>query len=207
MYFCDVGNTNATLYKDGKIWSIRAFELGTFKARERVFYINVNSSMEEILKDKRNFVDLGPHFDFDTDYKGMGIDRICACYSIQDGVIIDAGTAITIDLMSGGRHAGGFILPGISALLDTFAKISPSLNVDLKTNMDLDALPMDTRSAVSYGVIKPILLSINDICKDEKIFFTGGDGAFLSRFFPKSIYKRGLVFDGMKQLVKEIISS
>ena len=45
---------------------------------------------------------------FETSYEGLGIDRL-AC-SFQDNcVIVDAGSAITVDIMEEGIHKGGFI--------------------------------------------------------------------------------------------------
>ncbi|PCI92632.1 hypothetical protein COB11_06900, partial [Candidatus Aerophobetes bacterium] len=35
-------------------------------------------------------------------YETMGIDRIIICESIQDGVIIDAGSAVTVDIVNNG---------------------------------------------------------------------------------------------------------
>lgn len=150
-----------------------------------------------------NFIDLEPYFDFDTIYKGIGIDRVAACYSVSDGMVIDAGSAIKIDIMSNGVHLGGFILPGISAYLKAYKDISSRLHVTLKSNIDLDVLPQDTISAVSYGMIKSILLIIENNCKGKKIFFTGGDGAYFSRFFPQSIYKKSLIFDGMLKAIQD----
>lgn len=203
MYLCDVGNTNATMNQNGRIWSIPISKFKNFKTDEKIFYINVNTSIDKNLKSKKNFINLEEFFDFDSAYIGMGVDRVAACYSTKDGMIVDAGSAIKVDIMSNNAHLGGFILPGISASLDAFEAISPRLKIHLKTNMDLDILPQDTASAVSYGILKPIMLAIKDNCKGKKIFFTGGDGAYLSRFFSQSIYKQGLIFDGMKKAIKE----
>lgn len=203
MYLCDVGNTNATLNHNGKIWSMPISQFRYFDSKEKIYYINVNMDLAKDLTLKPNFVDLEPYFKFDTIYKGIGIDRVAACYSVSDGMVIDAGSAIKVDIMSNNVHLGGFILPGISAYLKAYNNISPRLHVTLKSNVDLEVLPQDTTSAVSYGIIKSILLTIEDNCKDKKIFLTGGDGAYFSRFLPRSIYKQGLIFDGMIKVIKD----
>lgn len=83
--------------------------LKNFRPKEKVYYICVNDAIKSALSSKYNFIDLEPYFEFDTIYQGMGIDRVAACCTIEDGMIVDAGSAITIDIMSGGMHLGGFI--------------------------------------------------------------------------------------------------
>ncbi len=90
--------------------------------------------------------------------------------SINDGVVVDAGSAITVDIMSNGIHLGGFILPGLSSYERVFKDISKRLEFRLNPNLDLSALPQKTTDALSYGVIKPILLALKDIHKDKKIY-------------------------------------
>lgn len=201
VYLCDIGNTNAKLNHNGKIWSLPISQFQHFSTNENLFYINVNEKISKTLEEKENFVNLEPYFDLDTIYQGMGIDRIAVCTAVEDGVIVDAGSAITVDIMSNGVHLGGFILPGLVAYQNCFSQISPVLSVILKTGVDLDALPQDTVNAVSYGTIKPIIMLIEENRKDKQIFFTGGDGAFFSRFFENSIYDKALVFHGMKKII------
>ncbi len=146
---------------------------------------------------------LEPYFDFDTSYVGLGIDRVAACYIIEDGLVVDAGSAITLDIMSANVHLGGFILPGISAQLNTLRQISSRLSVSLRSSIDLNMLPQDTNTAASYGIISSIVLLIEHNHKGKKIYFTGGDGPYLSRYFPESIYNKALIFDGLKKVIQE----
>ncbi|NOX15475.1 MAG: type III pantothenate kinase, partial [Epsilonproteobacteria bacterium] len=144
-----------------------------------------------------------PYFQIDTIYQGLGIDRIAACTAINDGMVVDAGSAITVDIMSNSLHLGGFILPGLSAYEQTFSHISEKLSFKLNMGVDFEALPQKTSDALSFGVIKPILMILKDSCKDKKIYFTGGDGKFFSKYFTNSIYDRTLIFRGMKKIVEE----
>lgn len=43
----------------------------------------------------------------------MGLDRKIACAGLSDAVIVDAGSAVTVDIMKEGVHQGGIILPGL----------------------------------------------------------------------------------------------
>ena len=133
----------------------------------------------------------------------MGIDRISACYTIKDGIIVDAGSAITIDIISNSVHLGGFILPGIASYKKAFHQISPKLKHELNTQVSIDAFPQKTIDAMSYGVFKSIYLLIKDTACGKKLYFTGGDGQFLANFFDNAIYDKLLIFRGMKKAIED----
>jgi type III pantothenate kinase len=135
MYLCDIGNSNVHLSHEGREWTVALEKFHTFSTTEELYYINVNSSMEEVLKGNKNYINLAPYLELDTIYQGMGIDRVAACYTINDGIVIDAGSAITVDIMSNGLHLGGYILPGLSASLETYRAISPALDIRLNKNI------------------------------------------------------------------------
>jgi len=203
MILCDIGNSNADFYQDGRVWTLSHKEFKEFSTKESVYYICVNDALKTWLQTKNHFIDLEPYFEFDTIYQGMGIDRIAACSTIQDGMIVDAGSAITVDIMSGGMHLGGFILPGLGAYEKAYASISPRLQLPLNPSIALDALPQKTNDAISYGVIKSIIMLLEVTCKDKRIFFLGGDGKFFSKFFVNAIFDRTLIFRGMLKTIKE----
>lgn len=201
MLLCDIGNTSANFWQDGRIWSIKASEFTKFQPTQKLFFISVNEKIHPQKSDL--FIDLEPFCEFNTTYRGLGIDRAMACYSINTGLIVDAGSATTIDLMSNGVHLGGTILPGISASLKAYSEISPRLNKPLNSQVDLESLPQNTSEAISYGILKPLILLIKELANDKAVYFTGGDGAFLERFFENSIYDKNLVFSGMQKLINE----
>ena len=93
-------------------------------------------------------------------------------------------------------------MPGIESYRKLFANIEV-LNVELNLGVSLESIPQNTRDAVSYGCLKGIILSIRNIAKDNFIYFTGGDGKFLSRFFPNSLFDGTLVFRGMEKAIIE----
>jgi len=203
MILCDIGNSNVDFYHDGKIWSQSLDEFDDYTSKEQVFYISVNTNVNDILDKKNNFINIEKYFDLDTIYQGMGIDRVASCYTIKNGIVVDAGTAITVDIMSNGIHLGGYILPGLNAYEECYARISKKLDKRINPHVILDALPQRTEDAVSYGVMKPILMVLQETCRDKKIFFTGGDGKFFSTFFRNSIFDRALIFRGMLKVIEE----
>ena len=85
-----------------------------------------------------NWVNLRAYVDFDKYYKTMGIDRIMVCEAMNNAVVIDAGSAITVDLIEKGEHKGGYIYPGLTALAKCFHDISPALEVSFNFDIDLD---------------------------------------------------------------------
>ncbi|EAH5261677.1 type III pantothenate kinase, partial [Campylobacter coli] len=174
-----------------------------FKSEQKIFYINVNEHIKEHLKARKNFINLEPYFVFDTIYQGLGVDRIAACYTIEDGVVVDAGSAITVDIVSNSIHLGGFILPGIANYRKIYAHISPRLKHEFNTQISLDAFPQKTSDALSYGVFKSIYLLIKDAAQNKKLYFTGGDGQFLANYFDYAIYDKLLIFRGMKKIIQE----
>ncbi len=195
MILCDIGNSNVDFYHDGKIWSQSLKEFKEYTSKQRVYFISVNDAITSELNE--NYINIEEWFDFDTIYQGMGVDRIAACYTIENGIIIDAGSAITVDVMSGGLHMGGYILPSINSLKESYANISDKLDKRINPNVILDALPQKTEDAISYGAIKPMLMMLEHTCSDKIVYFTGGDGKYFSKFFKKSIYDRSLIFRGM----------
>ncbi len=195
MILCDIGNSNVDFYHDGKIWSQSLKEFKEYTSKHRVYFISVNDAITRELNE--NYINIEEWFDFDTIYQGMGVDRIAACYTIENGIVIDAGSAITVDVMSGGLHMGGYILPSINSLKESYANISNKLDKRINPNVILDALPQKTEDAISYGAIKPMLMMLEHTCSDKIVYFTGGDGKYFSKFFKKSIYDRSLIFRGM----------
>ena len=202
MVLCDMGNTNAHINDNGRVFSIESNKSIKYLKDKKFYFISVNDLYAYKLKDLEGSVDLEPYFSIDTEYRGLGIDRVAACYAINDGIVIDAGSAITIDVMSNGIHLGGFIMPGLAFYKQSFDNISIRLEHNFNFGVNVEELPQNTKDAISYGTIKPILMAIEDASKGKNIFFTGGDGQYFSRFFEGSVYDQSLVFRGMKKLIE-----
>ena len=198
MVLVDIGNTNFHIWQNGKIEHLKKIK----RFDEKIYYISVNSEKEkELLKLNPEAVNLKDYVKFDTDYKGLGIDRIMACKSIIDGVVVDAGSAITIDVMEKGVHKGGIITLGLYAFKHAFGKISEVLKYEYgKINKKL---PLNTSEALNYGSIGAVICLIEKVAEDKEIFLTGGDGKFLSEIV-KGRYIEDLVFQGMLLTVEEL---
>ncbi|WP_104742584.1 type III pantothenate kinase [Helicobacter cinaedi] len=206
MLLCDVGNTFLHFYHNGKIWKEKPYALSKKKENLPIYYISVNERFERCLLASHPYcVNIGEYIEIESEYKGLGVDRRAACKAVQDGVIIDAGSAITADIMQNGIHLGGYIMPGLSAYRKMCADISPVLDIQIEPSVNLSALPQNTSDALSFGAIKSVILMIKNTTRTKKIFFTGGDGKFFARFFENAIYDNTLVFKGMQKALEKHI--
>jgi len=200
MILCDIGNTYFHFNKDGRMFDEKECSI----KKEKIYFISVNEKKTKILLKKNpKSIDLSKYVKFSSSYKGLGIDRIMACKTVSDGVVIDAGSAITIDIMASDIYLGGYILPGLKVINDSYKQISKKLDYNFISQIDMNILPSNTIEAISYGGIGMIISMIEKVSKNQKLYFTGGDGVYLSRFFDNSIYIKDLVFRGMKKTIKE----
>lgn len=204
MILCDIGNSFYHFYKDGSLWREPVSSAPTVSESETIYTVSVNPSALFRLASKNRVVDIAGFFRFDTQYVGLGIDRAVACYAANDGIVVDAGSAITVDIMQEGMHLGGFILPGIGAFKEAIKKISPVLDVGLNMGVSLSMLPQNTKDAVSYGMLSSVVGCIKEAGKNKFIYFTGGDGKFLSKYFEdRCIVDDTLIFKGMMKIIQK----
>lgn len=133
---------------------------------------------------------------FDIGYTSgqPGADRIAAAAACHgedpDGsfILIDAGTCVTVDLLSPGRWRGGAILPGLSLQARAMAHaglpvITPLSDGRWNWNPSPDgALGTDTRSAIEAGIPRALSLAVEQTVRDlmtldprAQIRLTGGD--------------------------------
>jgi len=202
MLLYDIGNTNIKAYHDGRIETIKADKKSVFP-KEKFYYICVNSAYHDRLKNLENAINLEPKISLDTEYKGLGVDRKIVCKAVKNGVIVDAGSAITVDIMIDGIHKGGFITLGLRSFEQSFAKISDALVFKIDKNIDLNTLPQNTKDALNFATFQAVVGAINAVKKELPLIFCGGDGSALMRFFAEARFQEDLVFEGMKEVIKE----
>ncbi len=207
MTLCDIGNTTFAFFHHGKKFKVgvdaKLKDLPTIK--NKIYFISVNDkAMNKFLKKYPKAVNIERFLDFDTMYKGMGGDRKIACQNIKNGVIVDCGSAITVDVMKNGNHKGGFILSGIKKLIGLYPQISQKLHFNFTKKVNLDKMPLNTDDAISYAILKSIILPIKDCEKryNLNVYFTGEDSKYLIKYFKNIKYKKDLVFNSMRKIIK-----
>jgi type III pantothenate kinase len=120
--------------------------------------------------------------------EALGVDRMAniaglVALGIRRGVVVDAGTAITVDVLRSATHAGGLILPGRrlwAAALHAHTAQLPRVG----WRVDAAMLGRDTRGALQAGLrhglvgaLRSIVESLRaDLGRRCAVVFTGGDG-------------------------------
>ena len=203
MILADIGNTYFHVYDGQKVEHLAYNEAIESYKNEPIYYISVKEELLKEIKNIKKWKDISSMITIEGEYETMGIDRKALCLSHNNGIFIDAGSAITVDIVEEGVYKGGFILLGLNASLKAYEGISLVLKTELNKNLVLNRLPKTTKDAVSYGIIASIKSLIDKHLNETPLYFTGGDGKFLSQFFKNSIYDERLVFKGMKQCLKD----
>ena len=203
MLLADIGNTTFHIF-DGRSVAHLSYDDAIAKYKDQaLYYVSVKHQLEEKIAKIGQWKNISHMLLLKGAYETMGVDRKALCLSHQNGVFVDAGSAITVDSVRNGIYQGGFILPGIKAYLKSFAEISPALSSDLNASVDLTELPLTTKDGISYGIIASIKALIEKHHTGQTLYFTGGDGALLSRFFKGAVFDETLVFKGMQKAIKE----
>lgn len=142
----------------------------------------------------------------------LGVDRWLAMLAVQgegvsDFLILDAGSAITLDLVSGGGvHQGGFILPGFTMQRDSLADKSARLKSLLAgySGVARDRLGNDSGSAMLNGSLYSLVASIQRLATAHQIasrnvVITGGDAGLVHAAMPDARIVPELVLDGLQR--------
>lgn len=162
----------------------------------------------------------------DVDYPDrVGIDRLLNAYAAvqlrksgRPVIVVDSGTATTVDLVTGdGVFRGGSILPGLRlsarAMHDYTARL-PLLNVD-ESRVDLPALPgRNTEEAMLAGLFVGQLGAVREIAsrlqraaetlfhqpQPAELLVTGGGGRQLADHLPNALFVDSLALHGLALL-------
>ena len=146
-----------------------------------------------------------------ADVSRLGVDRwlaMLAAFDKSNGpcLIVDVGTAFTLDLISEeGLHLGGYILPGLRLMADILVD-KTGIRLDGKGLDSTLALGNSTHEAVRNGAVASLValvekklgeLARNNL--DPKVFITGGDATLLTSLMNcvQSNVEEDLVLDGL----------
>ncbi|MGM9760135.1 MAG: type III pantothenate kinase, partial [Parabacteroides sp.] len=146
----------------------------------------------------------------------LGKDRLAAvvgAYTLQPDhtlLVIDAGTAITYELVeAGGIYRGGNISPGMTTrfrALNTFTKKLPLVAEEEQIPM----IGTSTRSAIQAGVVHGIVYEMDGYIDalrmkypDLLVFLTGGHSFYFERRLKNSIFADiNLVLTGLNRILE-----
>ena len=145
------------------------------------------------------------------DFKQLGCDRLAAIeaylaeYGDEDGVIVNFGTATTIDAIEGGYHSGGYILPGLETSLHALADYTELPR--LPRRMFLQAQPVfgnRTDKAIAAGVLHSQVEYVRNLCgllQTNTVVISGGLGQYAMPYLDTAAYDPLLVAKGIRALV------
>ena len=199
----DIGNTYFHIYNGKNVEHLPYTDAIEKYANRDMCYISVKYALGEKIEHIKCWNNISDTLYIEGEYDTMGVDRKALCLSHKEGVFIDAGSAITVDVVYDGKYEGGFILPGIKAYLASYKSISSVLDTSLDKALTLESLPTTTKEQISYGIIASIKALIQMHSDGKKLYFTGGDGKFLATFFEGAIYDETLVFQGILKTIKD----
>lgn len=158
----------------------------------------------------------------------LGVDRWMAIMGAssmtkKNFLVIDAGTAITVDAVAEGKHLGGLIVPGIRSMRDALSKDTAQLQKPLdigafseKGDAETAGLATDTATAIYGGTLYMASSYLNALvfdlqhshsCRFE-LFLTGGDAPLLLELINGPVeYVEDLVLAGMVHVKESIKNS
>lgn len=148
----------------------------------------------------------------------LGVDRWLALIAASelvrgDVVVIDAGSAITLDLLrADGKHLGGAILPGINTSLDVFKRIFSHIDFNDPAIAETTEPGCSTEEAIHINYehsstdLLPGLVNrwISYLDNDATILLAGGDAVQVQSELEKPArIVPDLVFLGMARLATQ----
>lgn len=186
----DNGNTNphVGIFENAKLTSVIPLKDYVQQQNDFVVASSVGKpltlKLSFDLKTKRHTKSHPDFFDMPVHYaESLGDDRLISAYyifKIQTArtLLIDAGTFITLDIVSSQGFEGGFIFPGIKTFLSSYGK-GAQLPVLSDEQLKNNQIPHTTEEAILGAkeiYLSSILEGIIKKTMPEKILITGGAG-------------------------------
>lgn len=199
MIYCDIGNTTVDIFENGTSRKVSIGEFQPESLNGEVWFASVNRTLDTVLGSLDSWHNISDLIDWEKYYPTMGIDRILVCEAVEEGVIVDAGSAITVDVMRNGVYQGGFIALGIRSAQEAYKRLSPALDSSFNFEVDLTIMAKNTPDALTVGFLAPLILKIGSLGKP--LYLTGGDAHLLSRFLADAVVEEELIFKGMQKLI------
>lgn len=134
----------------------------------------------------------------------LGVDRWLAVLALKSrgherGIVVDIGTACTIDVLEKNRHVGGFILPGPKLACDTLVSNTDKIRYSteppaaLKPGTNTGACVVSGAWLTIVGAVKEIALRYPHC----PVFLAGGAAPTLLHLGVDGELVTDLVFDGL----------
>lgn len=148
----------------------------------------------------------------------LGADRwasLLAVHALYKGpaVVVDCGTAITIDAIAAdGMHLGGLIVPGTELMISALTGQAPGIKIEETDSQEISLLGRSTEAAVSGGVLYTAIALVERVFIDlqgelgdrTNLLITGGDATrILPLLGSQPEYVPDLVLKGLAVYAEE----
>ena len=139
----------------------------------------------------------------------LGIDRWLQVLAIskpdQNFCVIGCGTALTIDLVEGLQHLGGYILPNLYLQRDSLIQNTKGIKIPDSAFDNLKP-GHNTVDAVHHGILLGLISTIDQIMQQspKHLILTGGDAEIFAKFLQhhRTLIESDLLLKGLKNYVQ-----
>ncbi len=148
----------------------------------------------------------------------LGADRWAAMIAAharypRGCLVVDCGTASTLDALAGGRHLGGYILPGVTAMREAVRR-KTAIGSSARAVSPDEEWGRSTASCIELGAIRALVtliehslerLQVAGVC-DPALVVTGGQAGLILPSVQVD-YRRhdDLVLEGIMRCFRELI--
>jgi len=143
--------------------------------------------------------------------KAIGADRVANVVGAvheytKDALVIDFGTAITIDVVDNARFLGGTISPGIYTMLYSLFQNAAKLPLIDLSHIPESSIGRNTEDNIRIGILKLVAYGLHRIVEDIKgelgkemaVIVTGGQARLVLDILPHDVYDPDLTLKGME---------
>ncbi len=178
-----MGSTRKIKYSKEKLIEIKAFfskDLQKFKNISICSVVpEVDKYIRKTFSNKKNFYFIQKRFlksyvHSSVNLQQLGIDRIINVLSInhlfpnkEDFIIIDLGTATTLDIVKKNKYFGGVILPGLTTSYANLVDLASGIK-NIKLENSDKVFGKNTKDALLSGFNTGYKTMIEDISKSSK---------------------------------------
>lgn len=148
--------------------------------------------------------------------ESLGVDRWLAllgakkCFPSENIMVVDVGTATTIDMLTAdGIHQGGWIFPGLDLLVNSV--VDNTIQVEGKAIGSALAFGKNTSECLSFsaiagtiGLIEKAIMLVNENKAAYRIVMLGGNAEIIAQNMQVEIaIEKDLIFHGLLEYSKE----
>jgi len=145
----------------------------------------------------------------------LGIDRFSALVAATrrapaGALVVDVGTAVTMDVLIAGEHRGGYILPGLELMTDALTR--GTAKVAQARPDPAEGPGCDTDTGVGRGIAHAVIGAVTEVrahlagqgLSGVPCILTGGGAPLVAqRIAPPRIQLPGLVLEGLARMAVE----